>query len=108
MLNIVIAQQLLDRARSNQKNNPHFLDTQAVLYYKKEQYTQAKSLLTTLLKQEPTDATIALHLAKTEYKLGNTAQAQALLARADKHAHAPHEQRTIVKLTKKWHTPPLQ
>ncbi len=90
------AQRYLDQALAKDSHNPHFLDTQAVIWYKQREYKKAETLLKKLAAQEPRDHFIQLHLAKTENKLGKQKQSVASLKKALTCAQTENE-KTICK-----------
>lgn len=96
------AQLLCTKAHVNDKNNPHFLDTQALIFYKQKKYEQAEKLLQALHDNNKTDGSILITLAKTQYKRGNQTQAQATLILAQQHAKTAHEKQKIETLTSRW------
>lgn len=68
--NLSKAQECVNKALAGNHNNPHYLDTQALIWYKNHEYEKAYQLLTTLVAQEPNDFFMQKHLSKTEYKRG--------------------------------------
>ena len=64
------AHTLIDKALTKHKNNPHFLDTKAYIYYKENNFAQAHQLFEKAAQQCPRDRTITAHLHKTQQKLG--------------------------------------
>ena len=100
--NLNKAQEFVTKALQANQNNPHFLDTQAVIYYKQKKYNKALTLLQQLAKQVTDDATIRINLAKVNYKLNNTEKAFIFLNQAQNKVKYDHEKRSIEKYTKKW------
>ncbi len=96
------AQTLCDKARNNDKNNPHFLDTQSLIFYKQHNYEQAANLLKALNENEPHDFTIMIHLAKAYNKLGNTQQAHHMIQQAQQHAKSDYEKKKSATLVQRW------
>ncbi len=103
--NLEKAQQLLTKAQSNDKNNPHFLDTQAKIFYKQKKYEQARNLLQALSQKEQTDSTILINLAKTHNKLGQAKQACSIIDRAQQCAHTHYEKKKSAILAYRWNKP---
>ena len=95
------AKKLLATVLTKEPNNPHYLDTHAVILYKEKKYQQAYDLLQKLAKQIPEDATIMKHLAKVQFKLGNKLEARAALDCATKYANV-HEKKECESLLKRW------
>jgi len=100
--NVPKAEQLMTEILTYDKTNPHLLDTQALILYKKKQYGQALALLQRLHADVPHDATIMLHLAQTHYKLNNKPLAHTTLRNAQALAKSTYEKDTIAHVTKKW------
>ncbi|MGB8367537.1 MAG: tetratricopeptide repeat protein, partial [Candidatus Babeliales bacterium] len=96
------AQTLLDQALCKEPNNPHFLDTQAVIFYQQKKYTQAQKLLKQLVQKIPDDATILIHLAQVLYMLDNKDEALTTIQQAETKAKYQHEKKTINQLNKEW------
>lgn len=94
------AQHFVNQALVHDKDNPHFLDTQAIIWYKQQAYQKAATLLTSLVQEEPKDYSIRLHLGKTYYKLGNSKQGQAEIRIAQKLAHTQREHSLCATLLK--------
>lgn len=70
--NITNAREFIDKALSKDPDNPHFLDTKALVLYKQNDYDQAVKILQKAAASCPTDFTILNHLSKCYYKKGNT------------------------------------
>ncbi len=56
-------------------NNPHFLDTKALILYKENKFDQAIPILQKVAQAHPTDHTVLCHLGKCYYKNGNKQKA---------------------------------
>ncbi len=82
--------------------NPHYRDTQAVIWYKHGDYAKAEVLLESLTKELSEDGTIFLNLAKVKYKQAKFDEAAQYLAKARTYVHHNHERATIKKLEAKW------
>ncbi|HZW61371.1 MAG TPA: tetratricopeptide repeat protein [Candidatus Babeliales bacterium] len=95
-----VAQQLITIALQKSKNNPHFLDTQALIYYKQENYEKALQLLTTIAQQEPHDSAILQTLGKTYHKLGETSKAVDTIKQALQLATNEHQKTECNNLLK--------
>lgn len=74
------AQKLADQLLKLEPKNPHFIATQAIIHYKRNEFTQAQTLLEDATKQLPGDLTVARYLGKTYYKQHNIAQARQTLS----------------------------
>lgn len=70
------------KALAVDKNNVHFLDTQALIWYKQGHLHKAQQLLYRLRQESPNDYFILKHVAKVEHKLGNYTQAFNALKKA--------------------------
>ncbi len=100
--NLAKAQDLIKRVLAQDPHNPHFLDTQAVVYYKQKKYDDALAILQKIAQQNPNDAMINIHLAKVEYKKGNVTQALNTIKSAQGKVKEGHEKCLVDKLCKKW------
>jgi predicted Zn-dependent protease len=98
------AQTYINQALKDDGKNPHFLDTQAVIWYKQREYAKAEKILKKLATQEPKDHFIQLHLAKTEHKLGKQKQSMHRLSKALKYANTDNERTTCKKLLRMFET----
>ena len=100
--NLPKAEQLMSEILKRDNTNPHLLDTHALILYKKTNYTEALALLQRLQTNVPHDATIALHLAQTHYKLNNKTAAHTALRNAQAMAKSAYEKNKITQLAEKW------
>lgn len=82
--------------------NPHFLDTQATIWYKQKEYQQAADAWQKILITLPHDPTILMHYAKVQKKLGRDANARASLASATTYAHKAEQKEKCHKLALSW------
>jgi predicted Zn-dependent protease len=94
---IAQAQELIRTVHAQDQNNPHYLDTKALILYKQKEYDQACTLLEKLHAAHPHDATIALHLAKTVQRMGDSGRAKIIAQQATPHAHSAYEKTRIAK-----------
>ncbi len=93
----VYAQQLINKALAKNPSDPHYLDTQAMIYYKQKNYRRAAALLEKIVQTTPHDYTILLHLGKTYRKLGKEPQAELTFKTAKKYAHNYQEKEQCKK-----------
>lgn len=100
--NIPKAEQLMAEILKRNNTDPHFLDTHALILYKKADYNGALALLQRLQSTAPHDATIALHLAQTHYKLNDKPAAHTTLRNAQAMAKSTYEKNKIAQLADKW------
>lgn len=96
------AQQLINNVLQHDKNNPHFLDTQAYIYFKQKKYDLALNLLEKIAQKAPSDYTILVHLAQVRYESGAKDQALQALQNAQRHAISTHEKHECEILFKQW------
>lgn len=96
------AQQLINKVLETHKDNPHYLDTQALIWYKEKRYQKAYDLLSKLSEKFPHDFFIQKHLGKTLYKLGKPEQALAIVNNVLKKQCSPYEHEKCIQLVKKW------
>lgn len=102
--NTAQAQKLMDLVLKSDNTNPHFLDTQALIYYKQKNYTQALTLLKKIAQIAPYDYTILIHLAQTYYKSGEIKDALSALDKAKQYAKTTSQQQECGQLFKQWKT----
>jgi tetratricopeptide (TPR) repeat protein len=91
------AQVYSTKALALNKNNVHFLDTQALIWYKQGELHKAQELLYRLRQESPNDFFILKHIAKVEHKLGNYTQAFNALKQAYDKA-TQHQKNKCAKL----------
>ncbi len=96
------AQDYFDKAYSQDRGNPHFLDTQAVIFYKQKDYDKALRLLKPIAQKLPNDSSILIHLAKTYYQLGEEDNARTTINLAQQCAHTLYEKKTSTALALQW------
>ena len=99
-----LAEQLINTALQKRQNNPHFLDTQALILYKQHKYNDALALLNTIIQQEPDDFAILNTLGRTYFKVGKVKEAKDTIERAIKVASNDHEKEQCSALLKRWNT----
>jgi tetratricopeptide (TPR) repeat protein len=90
------AQQLISQALEQDKNNPLYIDTQAIIYFKQKKYQEAEQLLQPL--QTSTNPTILLNLAQIKYALNNKDDARSLTEKAAKYVTLTHEKESLKKM----------
>ncbi len=76
------AQECIGKALAKDPHNPHFLDTQAVIWHKKKEFNKAYDTLLVLSQQLPNDCQVHQHLAQTAHHLGQHTVAQQALKKA--------------------------
>ncbi|MFI5332684.1 MAG: tetratricopeptide repeat protein [Candidatus Babeliales bacterium] len=99
------AQKLISKALGKQPHNPHFIDTQAVIYYQQTHYTKALELLQSAIKQVPLDIMVLKHMGQTYYRLGNHQKARETLTKALSVATTDEEKNMCTNLLKSWELP---
>lgn len=100
------ARQLLDTVVRAEGNNPHYLDTQALVLYKLKQYDKAITVLQSAAEKAQNDATILRHLGKVYYKVGKKQEAIKSLEQALKVAHRDDDRTKCTNLLKRWRSNP--
>ncbi|GEM_PF-629898 len=100
--NIKKAQKLVNAALKQYPDNPHFLDTQALIFYKQQKYDKALALLEKISKQEPNDATIMKHLAKLYKKSGQIERGVSCMERVVKLTYNKKKKKKYKKTVKLW------
>jgi len=96
------AQELIHVALAKDTNNPHYLDTQALIYYKQHKYDKALSVLQVVAKKVPNNFDVLKHLGKTYYKLGDTQQAITTIKQAHVIAQHDYEKNKCTNLLNQW------
>lgn len=79
------------KALAKDANNPHFLDTQAVILYHQNKFADAITILEKVAAAHPHDFTVQCHLGKCYFKQGNTEQALKTIQSATKIANGDYE-----------------
>ncbi|MEX0939947.1 MAG: hypothetical protein WDZ41_01150 [Candidatus Babeliales bacterium] len=100
--NSIKAQKLISKSLKQEPKNPHYLDTQALIWYKQKKYNKAEKLLDSLAQIIPNDFFIHKHLSKVHYKYGNTKQAIALMDKALSLSCPIFEKNKCQTLVNKW------
>lgn len=98
------AQALISNALKNNSNNPHFLDTQAMIYLKQNNTPKALGLLEKIAQMAPSDYTVLIHLAQARRQAGKTAQAIEALEIAQRYAKTPKDRLESKVLLSQWKT----
>ena len=96
------AEQMLQVAQRLDPENPHFVDTLALIRYKQKSYDQALVLLEKSILECPHDTTMLKHLGKTLYKLGKREQALQTVRTAQAAAQQPQEKSKLNALIARW------
>jgi len=81
--NLERAQLLIGKALAQEPKNPHFIDTQAQIWYKQKKYDQAIALLEMVADQCAGECSILHHLSKLHKANGSPENAAKYLAMAD-------------------------
>ncbi len=96
------AQRFFDKAYSQDRGNPHFLDTQAVILYKQHKYEKAIALLKPLVQKMAHDSSVRIHLAKAYNKLEKMDEARAAIDQAQQYAQTEYEKKKSAMLAYQW------
>lgn len=99
--NLTEAQKLMKIVLGYDATNPHFLDTQAIIFYKQKKYTKALKLLQKVAMTAPHDFTIQKHLGKTYNRLGKKQEASQSFKKALTLAINDRDKQNGEKLLKK-------
>lgn len=97
-----IAQTLIEKALKQDKQNPHFLDTQATIFYKQGNYKKALDILQKIASTNRNDFSIVKHLGKALYKTGQSTKAQKVMQHAAVLAKNKYEKNKIHKILISW------
>lgn len=99
--NLDRAQSLLANALKQEPDNPHYLDTQAVIWYKQKDFARAHALLDKLAVKTVNDFFIHKHKAKILKAQGLTQEAMQAIKTALNLQAPSHEQASCKKLLSK-------
>lgn len=100
--NLHKAEKLILKARIIDAQNPHLMDTHALLLYEQGALLEAKNLFNNALALAPDDATIILHLAQVAHTENDLTQAKLLLTRGKEKAYFHHEHQMAQELDNRW------
>lgn len=103
--NLSRASELIDQALKQDGQNPHFLDTQALVFYKQKDYEKATSILQKVAHLCPTDYTVLCHLGKCYFLKGDTERAVHSLKSAVSVAKNDQEKSKAESLIARWNKP---
>jgi len=95
--NLQKASYFFDKIDKKKDTNPYFLDTQALIFYKQQEYQKAQKILESI-PHDQHNATTLLHLAKVYYKLNNKEKALATSKQAINYANSNKEKKDLHKL----------
>lgn len=98
------AQKMMETVLNESPDNPHYLDTQAMLLIKQGKKEQAATVLEKVAHMEPTDATIMKHLAKTYRSLGRMNEAVACLESTVKLTYDTKKKQKYEQMVTDWKT----
>ena len=86
------------QALAHDSNNPHFLDTQAIILYHQNKYVDAIGVLEKVAAAHPQDFTVHCHLGRCYLKQGDNRKANSLFERATNLAKNDYEKSKIKAL----------
>ncbi len=86
------------KALAKDAENPHFLDTQAIILYHQNKYADAISVLEKVAAAHPQDFTVHCHLGRCYLKQGDNSKATSLFERATGLAKNEYEKSKIKAL----------
>lgn len=86
------------KALAKDADNPHFLDTQAVILYHQKNYTDAITILEKVATVHPHDFTVHCHLGKCYLRQGNSTRATQLFEHATGLAQNEYERSKVKAL----------
>lgn len=92
------AQTYISKALKNEPKNPHYLDTQAVIYIEQKEYAKAEAILAPLAQAHPHNAAIMTHLATAHKMQGNHQEALKIYTATLERVHSPEEKDAITQL----------
>ena len=100
--NIAKAHEQLAKALHKDPNNPHFLDTKALVLYKEQKFDQALSILQKIAHAHPTDFSVLCHLGKCYFKRGDMTKATKTMKAAVQIAKNDHDKAKAEARLKQW------
>lgn len=103
--NVAKAHEHIAVALQKDPQNPHFLDTKALVLYKENKFDQSISILQKVAHIHPTDYTVLCHLGKCYYKNGNTKKAIDTMKAAVQIAKNDHDKTKAEARLKEWSKP---
>lgn len=92
------ANMYIAKALAQDADNPHFLDTKAVILYHQKNYADAITILEKVALAHPQDFTVQCHLGKCYQKQGNATVANQLFQKATALAKNDYERSKIKAL----------
>lgn len=96
------AQKLISIVLKQDGTNPHFLDTQALIYYQQKDYQKALPILKKIAQIIPSDYTILIHLAQTHFQCGDIDHALVALNQAIGQARTKEHKKECEQLLHQW------
>jgi tetratricopeptide (TPR) repeat protein len=99
---IAKAHEQIALALQKDPQNPHFLDTKALILYKENKFDQSIAILQKVAHVHPTDYTVLCHLGKCYYKNGNTKKAIDTMKAAVQIARNDHDKTKAEARLKEW------
>ncbi len=102
--NLAKAKEHIAQSLKQDSENPHFLDTQAFIYYQEEKYDEALKILQKIAQSCPTDYTILHHLGKCYAKKGDMQAAVKSIQASIYVAKNDHEKQKAELLLSQWTT----
>jgi len=100
--NDVKAQELMNTVLKHDRNNPHFLDTQALIYITQKKYDNALEILEKIAQKLPSDYTILMHLAQARHGKGEKQQALLTMRQAKRCATTECDKKECETLVDQW------
>jgi tetratricopeptide (TPR) repeat protein len=96
------AQELMTIVLKADRNNPHFLDTQAFIHLNQKDFDKAIPLLEKIAQKVPSDYTVLMHLAQARFGKGDKQKALITIGQAKKHAASACDKKDCEMLIDKW------
>jgi predicted Zn-dependent protease len=99
---LIRAQQLMNLVLHYDGKNPHFLDTQALIYFQQKNYPRALKMWHTIAAQLPDDFHVQKHLSQALFAQGNNKDAIDTLKRAQHMALCKEDKQECSHLLAQW------
>ena len=100
--NLKEAESFAQKALKQNPEDSHYLDTQALILMKQQKYTEALVLLEKVAQKIPSDYTVLVHLAQSQYENGQQQKALTTLEQAKRNALTKEHNLECTQLLSQW------
>jgi len=102
---LVRSQQLMNLVLQYDSKNPHFLDTQALIYYQQKNYPRALKMWRSIAPAVPDDFLVQMHLGQAFFMTGKKTEAISTLKKAQLVAINNEDKQQCLQLLQQWEHP---